>query len=174
MLHIAPFRLKFRSILFSAPGRHEPHNARARLVCPGFSRGNGVEDFCHRLAIFTLISGWAGAGKSVILSCLLDALVLDCGGRVAYLLASLYQTVRSAKISQPPPDEDYTSGSISVTWILFAVAAYAEAMIAILLWWLVYSENTTLAKRYKQMRLRLVGCTIKSSDASGYEFVIGL
>jgi hypothetical protein len=110
--------------------------------------------FATVLAIFTLIAGWAGAGKASFYLAYLTHWSLLAA--VAYLLASLYQTVRSAKISQPPPDVEYTSGSISVTWILFAVAAHAEA---ILFWWLVFTENTTLAKRYKQMRVRLPGCT---------------
>jgi hypothetical protein len=94
--------------------------------------------FATALAILTLIYGWAGKGKASYYLAYLTHWSLIAA--IAYLLASLYQTVRSAKISQPVGE--YTSGSISVTWILFAVAAHAEVMIAILFWLLVYDYDS--------------------------------
>jgi hypothetical protein len=90
--------------------------------------------FANIVAIFTLIYSIIDTGTaSFYLAYLTHWSLLSA---VAYLLASLYQSARSCRITQPPGE--YTSGSISVTWILFAIAAHAEAMIAILFWLLVY------------------------------------
>jgi hypothetical protein len=94
--------------------------------------------FATTLGIFTLIYSWIETGTASFYLAYLTHWSLVVA--VAYLLASLYQTVRSTKISQPPGE--YTACGISVTWILFAVAAHAEAMIAILFWLLVYDFDS--------------------------------
>jgi hypothetical protein len=94
--------------------------------------------FATAFAILTLIFSWTGTGKASFYLAYLTHWSLIAA--IAYLLASLYQSVRSAKISQPPGE--HTEGSVSVTWILFAVAAHAEVMIAILFWLLVYDYDS--------------------------------
>jgi hypothetical protein len=93
--------------------------------------------FANGLAIFTLIYSWIETGTASFYLAYLTHWSLIVA--IVYLLASLYQTVRSSKIIQPVGEygSSPTCG-ISTTWILFAVAAHAEAMIAILFWLLVY------------------------------------
>jgi hypothetical protein len=95
--------------------------------------------FANALGIFTLIYSWIETGTASFYLAYLTHWSLIAA--IAYLLASLYQTVRSTKISQPI-GESSTACGISTTWILFAVAAHAEAMIAILFWLLVYDFDS--------------------------------
>jgi hypothetical protein len=94
--------------------------------------------FANGLAIFTLIYSWIETGTASFYLAYLTHWSLIAA--IVYLLASLYQTVRSTTISQPVGES--TPCGISTTWILFAVAAHAEAMIAILFWLLVYDYES--------------------------------
>jgi hypothetical protein len=96
--------------------------------------------FANALTIFTLIYSWIETGTASYYLAYLTHWSLIAA--VAYLLASLYQTLRSTQITQPVGENESTPCGISTMWILFAVAAHAEAMIAILFWFLVYDFDS--------------------------------
>jgi hypothetical protein len=66
---------------------------------------------------------------------------------VLYMLSSLWQTMTANRISQPEA-LGKTGAGVSTTWILFAIAAHAELMIAILFWLLVYDYDSDESVTY--------------------------